>query len=111
MPKEYTKEQYRIENKYLKEQLILTKNAFYFAKEKIKELESILNNISNKINELESDMSSQIISAKNNNNKINNRNISQNIKTVLEPTPKKNIQNKRKYPEHEMYKYVIRTSE
>lgn len=107
--------QYQIENKYLREQLVLAKNAFYFAKNKIKELENILGNVSDKIDELENEISNQVIHTKkkykNNDREVKIQIEPQNVKKVFEPTPKRSKQNKRKYPEHEMYKYVIQTSE
>lgn len=102
-----TKKQIENENKYLNEQLIITRNAFNFARHKIDELNTILENVDEKMRELED----AIVE---NNNKfrkhtIKNEDIIEDnkMKTITEPIPKRKTFSKRKHPEHEMYKHVV----
>lgn len=106
---------YKIENQYLKEELFLAKNAFYFAKNKIEELQNVLNNVSERINELEIEIANSIENQNSDygenmcNSYYNSNTNSEQMKAISEPRSKKNIKNKRKYPDHEMYKCVIKS--
>lgn len=101
-----TKKQIENENKYLNEQLTITRNAFYFARQKIDELNNILENVDEKMRELE-----DAIAENNRFHKhvIKNEGVIEDnkMKTINEPKPKKKTLSKRKHPEHEMYKHVV----
>lgn len=86
-----------------KELLLTTKNEIAIIRHKIKEIEYIIENISEKLQILESTENNQLINE--NNKPIENK---KTIKIITEPSiTKKNKKIKRKHPGHEMYKYVV----
>jgi hypothetical protein len=91
-----TKKQIESENEYLREQLVLTKNAFNYARDLIDEINNTLRAVDGKIRELEVAIGS----------KTGGEAISDSGRVVKEPTIKKSKSNRKRHPEHEMYKWV-----
>ena len=88
MPKKDTRIlKYQLENKYLKDQLILVKN-------RIKEIEYIVDNIYENLNNTD-------------NNQIHEQILTPGISSSKLISNNKNKKSTRKHPEHDMYKYVI----